>query len=183
MYKAKIAIASGTKIARAVAETLKPLSESARRPSTKCEIGFKPAIVLYVPLIVSRGKNALEKNNKINSNGNVPCTASDEPVLSATDDIKAPTARAINAPLMIIAMMPGTPAETSAPNGNSTNTKTAVSSAPNKTLPAIRQNKIESREVGDASRRSKKPFSMSVASAAAPVTEPNNTPWVIVPAS
>ena len=79
--------------------------------------------------------------------------------------------------------MPGTPAATSAPNGNRTKINTAVSSAPNRVLPARRPNKIEVREVGEASSRSKKPFSISVANAAAPVTEPNKTPWVIVPAS
>ena len=38
------------------------------------------------------------------------------------------------------------------------------------------------RDVGVASRRSKKPCSMSVASAAPPVTLPNSTPWMMVPA-
>ena len=54
---------------------------------------------------------------------------------------------------------------------------------PNTELPAKRPNKIEVRDVGAASKRSKKPSSISVASAAAPVTEPNNTPWVTVPAN
>ena len=61
------------------------------------------------------------------------------------------------------------------PNGSSTTMKNSAWNAPNAAAPARRPTRMLTRDVGVASSRSKKPCSMSVASAVPPVTLPNST--------
>ena len=135
-------------------------------------MGLMSAMRLYAPDIVSRGKNALEKNSRTKSKGNAPCTASAEPVRIATDDMIDPMARATIPPETDKATMPTTPDLTGALNGNNSKMKISDCAAPKIALPARRPIKMPLRVLGERSKRSKKPFSISVASAAAPVTEP-----------
>ena len=51
--------------------------------STRYEIGLTSATALNQPVMVSRGKNADEKNRSTKKRGKVPWTASAEPVRSA----------------------------------------------------------------------------------------------------
>ena len=90
------AIASGMPQARAKALTETGSTMKLRRPSTMCDIGLMSATVLYQPLMYCRGKNAEDKNSRMNISGNTPCTASDEPERMATDDNRPEIARPIN---------------------------------------------------------------------------------------
>ena len=139
-------------------------------------------MVWYAPCMVCRGKNALEKNRAMNSSGKLPCTASDDPVFKAIDAVNPPMAIPVNAPHSTITTTPGTPDLMVTPNGSSTTMKNSAWNAPNNAAPASRPTKMLTRDVGVAKRRSKKPFSMSVAKAAPPVTLPNSTPWTMLPA-
>ena len=69
------------------------------------------------------------------------------------------------------------------PNGSRTTMKNTVWNAPKAAAPARRPSRMPTREVGEASRRSKNPASMSVANAAPPVTLPNSTPCTMLPAN
>ena len=140
------------------------------------------AIVLYAPCMVWRGKKALEKNRAMNSNGKLPCTASDEPVFKAMAAVKPPIAIAVSAPHRTITTTPATPDLMRTPNGSSTSMKNNAWNAPNAAAPASRPTRMLTRDVGVASSRSKKPCSMSVASAVPPVTLPNSTPCTMLPA-
>ncbi len=119
----------------------------------------------------------------MNSSGNAPCTASDEPVFSAIADISAPTARARIVPPSAIVSTPATPPLIDRPNGNRMAMKKTVWKAPYTMPPASRPTMMPDRVEGELSSRSKKPFSMSTASAVAPTVEPNRIPWTTEPAS
>ena len=67
--------------------------------------------------MVWRGKNALDRNSRMNSSGNAPCTASDDPVRIAIADISPPTASAVSIPPATITSTPTGPARTVRPNG------------------------------------------------------------------
>ena len=86
-------------------------------------------------------------------------------------------------PLATMIAAPPTPERIVAPKGHRTAMKNAAWNAPKMALPARRPIRMPVRVVGASRSRSKKPFWMSVAIAAAPVTEPNNTPCTIVAAS
>ncbi|CAB4803807.1 unannotated protein [freshwater metagenome] len=111
-----------------------------------------------------------------NSNGKTPCTASADPVRSAIAAMKPPMLSPMRPPANVITAMPAGPERMLTPNGIITSVKNSASMQPNNALPASRPMRMLTRLVGDASSRSKKPVSMSTASAAPPVTEPKMTP-------
>ena len=143
-------IAIGTKIARAMAPLLRPSMHKSRIPSMRCEIGLKSAMCLYTPLMVWRGKKALEKKSMMNTRGKIPCTASDEPVFSAAAAMKPLIAIAMSPPLTTMTRTPSGPPLILMPKGNNSKEKKSVWKAPYAAAPASRPTRMPSRDDGAA---------------------------------
>ena len=119
------------------------------------------ATTLNQPVMVSRGKNVDEKNIRAKNSGNIPCTASADPVRSASSTPRPPIGIANSAARTITISAPTTPPCTVAPKINAISRKNVAWPAARTTLAHSRLTRIAEREAGDDASRSKNPPSMS----------------------
>src|SRR5919106_1761494 len=102
----------------------------------------------------SRGKKALDTSKKTKSNGKLPCTASVDPVLSASVTEIDPKPAATVAATTATSNMPATPPSTSSPKILVTPKYSHACRNPNAAAPATLPTSNDVLETGDAINRS-----------------------------
>ncbi len=129
----------------------------------------------------SRGKNAGAVNSSTNVSGNRFWSSESDPVRSAIADARPARIPAVRAPSTIAMLTPATPPEYRAPKMNATPRKTKPCTTPSAQAATTRPRTIVTRGSGAVSSRSKKPPSMSPASAIPAVRPASSAPCISVP--
>ena len=142
-----------------------------------------PATVLNHPCMNLRGKKADDTNSEMKKTGNEAWTASVEPVRRASVTPAPPMARASTAAMTTMAAALARPPSIRAPKATRMAMNTVAWTAPCTAVPARRPTRMNERDTGEDTSRSKKPSWMSRAMSLPPVVAPKSTPWMTVAAS
>ena len=140
-------------------------------------IGLCRATLPYQPFISDVGQNVPLTNNSTNSTGNVLCTISWEPLRSASTRPRPPMPSARSTAVIMMTAALATPPLIVTPKAISSTMINPAWNPAKMADPAMRPTRIDTRDTGEVTRRSKNPFSMSFASSAAPPVAPKATAW------